>query len=87
VTEPAVPGVDARRPRYGRFLGTGAALGLLAAALLALTRSGTEEFDRLQAVLYLMLVLATLGALLGGALAVGLERRAERRRGGTGQSP
>jgi hypothetical protein len=63
-----------RNPRYVAFLGTGAAIGLVAAFVLALgPGSGVDDPRRLLA--YLGALLAGLGALLGGALAVLLEGR------------
>jgi hypothetical protein len=63
-----------RNPRYAAFLGTGAALGLLVAFVLALgPGAGVDDPRRLLA--YLCALLAGLGALLGGAIAVIIEGR------------
>jgi hypothetical protein len=63
-----------RNPRYAAFLGTGAVVGLVAAIVLALgPGSGVDDPRRLLA--YLCALLAGLGALLGGAIAVILEGR------------
>ena len=63
-----------RNPRYVAFLGTGAVLGLVAALLLTLgPGSGVDDQVRLLA--YLSALLAGLGALVGGAVAVLLEGR------------
>ncbi len=63
-----------RAPRYGAFLGTGAVLGLVVALVLVLGPGSAVEDGR--GVLgYLSALLAGLGALTGGALAVLLEGR------------
>lgn len=64
----------ARRPRYGRFLATGALLGVLAAVVLASLAPQRGGYDPSDLVLYLSVVLALVGALLGGLVAVLLER-------------
>ncbi|MDQ1619313.1 MAG: hypothetical protein QOE19_1882 [Actinomycetota bacterium] len=62
-----------RRPRYLPFLLTGFVVGVVATALLvALAPAGIENPRRLA--LYLGILLGGVGALLGGALAVWLER-------------
>ena len=63
-----------RTPRYAAFLGTGALVGVVAAFVLAFgPGSGVDDPRRLLA--YLCALLAGLGALLGGAIAVILEGR------------
>jgi hypothetical protein len=63
-----------RTPRYAAFLGTGALVGVVAAFVLALgPGSGVDDPRRLLA--YLCALLAGLGALLGGVIAVVLEGR------------
>lgn len=63
-----------RSPRYVAFLGTGAVVGLVVAFVLALgPGSGVDDPRRLLA--YLCALLAGLGALLGGAIAVIIEGR------------
>ena len=69
-----------RGPRYGAFIGTGCAVGVLAAMVLALIRPASPTYERGQVALYLALLLGFLGGLLGGGLAVLLDARAERRR-------
>jgi hypothetical protein len=63
-----------RNPRYVAFLGTGAVLGLVTAFVLALG-PGADVEDPRRLLAYLCALLAGLGALLGGALAVLLEGR------------
>ena len=63
-----------RSPRYVAFLGTGAVVGLIAGVVLALgPGAGVDDPRRLLA--YLCALLAGLGALLGGAVAVLLDAR------------
>ena len=57
------------------FLGTGAVLGVLAAVVLGLAGSGDADHGRGSVVGYLALLLGLLGALLGGVVAVVLDRR------------
>ncbi|RJK94325.1 hypothetical protein [Vallicoccus soli] len=67
-----------RRPRYEAFIGTGAVAGVVLALVLAAVRPQVQGFSPSSVVLYLGLLLAVVGGLLGGLVAVGLERRAER---------
>ena len=62
-----------RRPRYLPFLVSGAVAGLVLALVLVLTLGGQTESAR-RLFFYLGILLAGLGALAGGALAVWLER-------------
>ncbi|MBA3232347.1 MAG: hypothetical protein H0T17_00120, partial [Propionibacteriales bacterium] len=62
-----------RRPRYLPFLGTGAAVGLLATVLVVAARGGGVD-DTRKLVLSLAILFVGLGMLLGGALAVWLDR-------------
>lgn len=78
-----MPTATRRTPRYLRFLVTGAAVGLLVAAVLVLARGSIVERPTLL-FFYLGLVLSGLGALLGAVVAVVLESR---RRGSSGTSP
>lgn len=66
-----------------RFLVTGAGVGLLAAAVVALVRGGLVERPMVL-FLYLGLVLSGLGALLAAVVAVVLEAR---RRGSAEDAP
>ena len=75
-TSPSIRRVPSARPspRYLRFIVTGALLGVLVTVVAVVAR-GTS-IDRPSAVLfYLGILLAGLGALLGGAVAVLLEGR------------
>ena len=69
----------ALRPRYGRFIGTGVVVGVLIAIVLTVFRPHSAAYSGGQVVLYLGLVFALVGALLGGGVAVWLESRADRR--------
>ncbi len=68
-----------RYPRYGRFLLTGGAIGLVAAVWLFLGPGG-EVDDKRRLGFYLGVVLAGGGALLGGFIAVLVEGRLAPRR-------
>ena len=61
-----------RSPRYLRFLVTGGLVGVLVAAVLALLRSGQVE-EPWVLFLYLSILFAAIGGLLGGLIAVVLE--------------
>ena len=63
-----------RSPRYVAFLGTGAVAGLVVALVLALG-PGAVVGDRGRLIAYLCALLAGLGALLGGVVAVVIEGR------------
>lgn len=63
-----------RRPRYLAFLVTGAVVGL-ATALVLVLGPGAGVDDRARLLAYLSALLAGLGALAGGAIAVLLEGR------------
>lgn len=73
MTDPGQPRVR-RSPRYVPFIGTGAALGLVLALVLALG-PGAGSADELRLLAYLGALLAGLGALVGGLVAVLLEAR------------
>ena len=64
-----------RAPRYGSFVVTGAAVGVVIAVILSLSRPATGEFSRNSVIGYLAATLGLLGALLGAAVAVLLDRR------------
>ncbi len=75
-TSPSIRQVPARRlsPRYLRFVLTGALLGVLVTVVAVVARGASVE--RPSAVLfYLGILLAGVGALLGGAVAVLLDGR------------
>ncbi len=87
-TSPSDPGraqppieemVPARRmsaPRYGVFIGAGVVLGVVAAAVATFYASTTNDDYSLRAIFgYTALLLGLVGGLLGGALAVLLDRR------------
>lgn len=62
-----------RRPRYLAFLVTGALVGLLATVVVALSADDAAGSTR-RLMLYLGILLGGVGTLVGGALAVWLER-------------
>ena len=69
-----MPETRRRFPRYPAFLVSGAALGLVAALVLALgPGAGVDDQPRLLA--YLGALLGGIGALLGGLVAVLIEAR------------
>ena len=69
-----MPETRRRLPRYSAFLVSGAAVGLVAALILALgPGAGVDDQPRLLA--YLGALLGGLGALLGGLVAVLIEAR------------
>jgi len=67
-----------RSPRYLRFLGTGALVGVLVAAVLTERRAGQVEQPWVLFV-YLAIVLGVVFGILGGLAAVVLESRRARR--------
>lgn len=79
-----------RAPRYRPFVLTGAVVGLLVAALVIALHSGPTgtstggvdagRYSQRQLFLYLGLGLAVLGGLLGGAVALLVERAVDRSR-------
>lgn len=63
-------------PRYRAFIGTGAVLGLILALLATLwTGSGSDDYSFQSVLGYTAVSLALLGGLLGGLVAVILDRR------------
>lgn len=64
-----------RAPRYRVFVGTGVLLAVAAALVLALLTPPDARFSRFSVFGYLALSLGLVGALLGGLVAVLLERR------------
>lgn len=77
-----------RAPRYGSFVATGAllgiAIGVVLAAIEAMRSSGSGEFSVNTVLGYVAATLGLLGALLGGCLAVLLDRRKPKRSSRTG---
>ena len=74
-----------RAPRVGVFLGLGAVLGLITAMVLTFAfDSGVSpntglEYSQLQVFGFLMLIFVTIGIVLGGVVAVILDRVSSRR--------
>ena len=69
-----------RAPRYEVFLGTGALLGLLVAVVAGSIGPVDPQTGRAKLIGYLAMALALLGGLLGGLVAVTLERFSRRSR-------
>ena len=63
-----------RRPRYLRFIVSGAIVGLVVSGVLTAVRADQVEQPR-YLLLYLALLLGGIGALLGGLVAVLIEGR------------
>jgi hypothetical protein len=63
-----------RSPRYGAFLVTGAVIGVAVAVLSGLLGTGDGSIGTGQLIGYLAMIFGLLGALLGGAAAVVIER-------------
>lgn len=68
--EDGVRGRRRREPRYGAFLTTGALVGVLAAAVLALVVAPPQTYSRGVVFGYLAVSLGLLGVLAGGLAAV-----------------
>ncbi len=69
-----VPAHVRRAPRFGRLIGTGVAVGIVAAMVLALVLPNSTGTGRFVVFVLLALGLGMLGALVTGAVAVGLDR-------------
>jgi hypothetical protein len=69
-----------RAPRYEAFLGVGALVGLVVAVLAGVTGPVDPQVGRVKLIGYLVMGLGLLGALLGGLVAVTLERFSRRSR-------
>ncbi len=77
-----------RYPRYGRFVTTGAALGFLAAVLLVrFAGDHDHRYSGGATLLYTGLIFGFVGGILGGALALVLERGPGRRADGGSPDP
>jgi hypothetical protein len=68
-----------RSPKIGVFLGIGAVIGALVAIIAGNSQSADPSIPTSQAIGYLLLILAPLGAIVGGAIALVLDRISERR--------
>ena len=71
-----IPAHVRRAPRFGRMIGTGVGAGILAAMVIALVLPNSSGTGRFTVFVVLALGLSLLGALIGGALATGLDRPA-----------
>jgi hypothetical protein len=69
-----------RAPRYEAFLGVGALIGLVVAVFAGGTGPVDPQTGRMKLIGYLAMALALLGGLLGGLVAVTLERFSRRSR-------
>lgn len=79
MSEPQRRQVRVRRsPKIGVFLAIGAVVGALVAVVAGSIAPQDSATPREQAVGYLLLLLAPLGAILGGAVALVLDRIADR---------
>lgn len=64
-----------RSPKYPVFLGVGLGIGVLAAVVLTYSLPLTDEYGYGAVVGYVALTLGLLGAMVGGAVALLLDRR------------
>ena len=64
-----------RSPKYGVFIGVGVLLGALVAGVATFALPATEEYGYATVLGYTALVLGLVGGLLGGVVAVLLDRR------------
>ena len=69
-----------RAPRYEAFLGVGAVVGLVVALIAGSVGPVDPQTGRMKLIGYLAMGLVLLGALLGGLVAVTLERFSRRSR-------
>ena len=80
MSEPQRQQVRVRRsPKVGVFLLVGAIVGVVAAIVLVSVTPQDPEIPTAQAVGFLAVLLAPVGALVGGLVALLLDRRSERR--------
>jgi hypothetical protein len=64
-----------RAPRYGSFLATGAILGIALGVALSFARPSTGQFSENSVAGYVAATFGLVGALIGAAVAVILDRR------------
>ena len=85
MSTPDAPGGDRREvrvrrsPRIGSFATTGVIAGLLATLILTFAFPENPEFPRSQVFGFLLLIFATVGALLGAVVALVVDRASSRR--------
>lgn len=80
MSEPQRRQVRVRRsPKIGVFLALGAVVGALVAVVVGNVSPQDSATPKEQAIGYLLLLLAPLGAIIGGAVALLLDRIADRR--------
>ncbi|SEJ62370.1 hypothetical protein [Demequina mangrovi] len=70
----AVPAHVRSAPKFGSFIGTGVGAGIIVAAVLAIFLPNSTGVGRFLVFVVLALGLCLLGAVIGGALATGLDR-------------
>jgi len=70
----AVPAHVRTSPRFGSFIGTGVGAGIVVAMVLALVLPNSSGTGRFLVFVLLALGFCLIGALVGGALATGLDR-------------
>lgn len=75
VSQQQQPETGRRPPRFSAFLSTGAILGLLVGLLLSAMAPADERYDPVVTWGFLGLICAGLGLLLGGVVAVLIDRR------------
>jgi hypothetical protein len=75
VSEPQQRGKVRRPPSFPAFLGTGAVVGLMVGFVVSLVGPVDPRYDPLAALGFLGLICACLGLLVGGLIAVLLDRR------------
>jgi hypothetical protein len=64
-----------RAPRFGRFVGAGAGLGLVVALVLSSVGTAADPGDRMQLFAFLALLLLLVGGIVGGIVAIFADRR------------
>jgi hypothetical protein len=58
------------QPRYGRFIGTGAVLGFVVAAIVAVFAPRSERYESSDVLFYVGVLTVMIGGLIGGGVAV-----------------